>query len=95
MVCEHLSELEKMLIEAGVAETARGSVWSQNCREWVYFDCILDLASLRQRLRLSDFIEDHEHRGTHDGSELGFFCSRCQDGIMGIHPSAAKRPVFR
>jgi hypothetical protein len=89
MVCEHLAELERGLIAAGVRETFRGHAWSNKCREWVYFDCVLDLAALRQRLKLPDCVRDHEHLGTHDGQELGFVCAACHDAIMGRHPNSA------
>ena len=46
MVCEHLAALEKELIAAGVPITYRGQAWSDNCREWVYFDCCLDRAAI-------------------------------------------------
>ena len=82
-------------MDSGIPETHRGQVWSDNCREWVYFDCILDLRSLRERFRLDEIVEDHDHRGTHDGCERGFYCSRCHDGIMGAHPSQGAKREFR
>lgn len=86
MLCEHLQPLEAALHTANIRETFRGQAWSSNCREWVYFDCILNLPLLRQRFALPDFVKDHIHRGTHDGQEAGFVCERCQDAIMGNHP---------
>lgn len=47
MVCEHLAELERELIAAGVPVTFRGQPWTSNCREWVYFACWLDRESIR------------------------------------------------
>lgn len=89
MVCEHLAALEAELAERGVAETYRGQAWSDNCREWIYFACVLDLAALRTRFAFAASIEDHIHRGTHDGAEAGFFCAECKDAIMGAHPDVA------
>jgi hypothetical protein len=43
MTCEHLLPLEEALLAEGIRETSRGQAWSENCREWVYFDCRLDL----------------------------------------------------
>ena len=88
MTCEHLIALERALIGAGMKETSRGQAWSQNCREWVYFDCFLPLKPLRQKFQLADCVEDHEHRGTHDGQESGFVCTVHNDGIMGHHPAS-------
>ena len=93
MVCEHLSELESALHGTGIAETFRGQAWSKGCREWVYFDCILNLNSIREQFDLPEFVINHEHFGTHDGQESGFVCSRCQDGIMGRHPDSQSNAV--
>ena len=66
------------------------------CREWVYFDCYLDLKSIRRRMTLADCVADHEHLGTHSGQEAGFVCTQCQDAVMGVHKRFADRktPVF-
>ena len=90
MTCEHLRHLEAEILAAGLHETFRGPAWSQNCREWVYFDCYLDRESIRKRLPLADCVHDHEHRGTHDGAEAGFVCTLCHDAIIGLHPSQIK-----
>ena len=86
MVCEHLAALEAALIEARMRETYRGQAWSMNCREWVYFSCVLDRDLIRGRMSLDGCVKDHEHYGTHDGQEAGFACEVCKDGVMGIHP---------
>ena len=82
-VCEHLAAVERALQAAGMPETYRGRPWSANCREWVYFDAELDLAELRHRHALPDFVVDHAHAGTVDGAERGFVCRRCDDAVMG------------
>lgn len=89
MTCEHLLPLERALAAAGFRETFRGQAWSDNCREWVYYDCVLDLLELRRTLRLAACVHDHVHRGTHDGQEAGFVCEIHRDGVMGLHPDAA------
>jgi hypothetical protein len=88
MTCEHLVALEKAIAEAGFRETFRGAAWSQNCREWVSFDCILPIEEIRERFRLAPCVKDHAHRGTHDGQEAGFYCEVHHDGVMGVHPGA-------
>lgn len=95
MTCEHLQALGQAILAAGIRETYRGQAWSENCREWVYFACYLDLEALRSRFALDACVEDHVHRGTHDGSERGFVCSRCHDAVMGRHDPAPGVPVFR
>ncbi len=78
------------MLAAGVGVTSRGQAWSDNCRQWVYFDCFMDLEAVRDRIALAPCVRDHEHLGTHDGSEAGFFCEQCKDGIMGVHPEGRK-----
>lgn len=96
MVCEHLKDLELEILRRDIPETYRGQTWSRNCREWVYFDCYLDLAALRARFRFQPCVVDHVHRGTHDGQEAGFVCERCWDAVMGVHATnAAGRRVFK
>ena len=80
------------MIAAGIRETYRGQPWSNNCREWVYFDCFIDTKAVRSRVALAACVGDHSHRGTHDGEERGFVCSDCHDGIIGAYePKAGER----
>lgn len=91
MICEHLRPLELELIASGIKETYRGQPWVDNCREWVYYDCVFanpENTMLRFKMR-NDIIKIHSHAGTHDGQEHGFFCEACLDGIMGQHPDFA------
>jgi hypothetical protein len=94
MTCEHLAPLEEALLACGLRETYRGQAWSQHCREWVYFDCYLDLAAVRASWELPACVQEHVHCGTHDGQERGFVCTLCDDGIMGRHAAARGVPVF-
>jgi hypothetical protein len=56
----------------------------------VYFEnCVLDVESIRARLKLPEVVEVHTHRGTHDGSEHGLYCSEHHDALMGMHPDQA------
>ncbi len=88
MVCEHLAIIEQALLNANVAVNFQGQAWSKQCRQWVYFDCILDIPRLRNDFELAPCVDDHEHFGTHDGQELGIVCKTCLDGIIGIHPKS-------
>ena len=88
MVCAHLAPIEAELKAQGVRETFRGQAWSQACREWVYFDCVLDREGLRRRLDVASCVVDHDHLGTHDGQESGLVCTEHHDAIMGRHPVA-------
>lgn len=89
-ICEHLQPVLDDLLKQGAKISSAGVAWSQNCRTWVYLaDVLLDVDSLRQRLNLPAEIEVHTHRGTHDGSEHGLYCSAHHDAIMGRHPDLA------
>ena len=88
MICEHLIPLEKELIAAVIKETFRGKAWSDNCREWVYYDCVFtNLEKTIERFHFDrSIIKIHSHLGTHDGHEHGLECAHCKDAIMGKHP---------
>lgn len=86
-VCEHLFPLEKYILSTGARETFRGKAWSGNCKTWVYFNVVLNVEALREKLALDKCIKIHEHVGTHDGREWGFVCEIHKDGIMGAHPT--------
>lgn len=92
MLCVHLADLEKAIMESGVKETYRGASWSENCREWVYFDVTLDTDALRQRFKLPDYVQLHENKDQRSGLERGFVCTLCHDAVMGLVTSGA---VFR
>lgn len=94
MTCEHLFSLERALLAAGIRVRFRGQAWSQNCREWVYFDVFLDTAAVRALLALPTCVEDHAHRGTHDGQERGLLCTTCHDAIMGRYEPTPGLPRF-
>lgn len=91
MTCEHLSELESELIGRGIPVTYRGQAWSHNCREWVYFDCYLDVESIRARLNLPNCVEAHSNDDPRSGVERGLVCSMHLDGIIGLHQPAANK----
>ncbi len=84
MVCEHLAALEKALLASGAKVTYRGQVWSMNCREWVYFDVILDTDAVQQRFQLAPCVKVHENRDAKSGQEKGFWCATCKDALMGL-----------
>lgn len=95
MVCHHLSALETELIAARIPETARGAVWSLNCREWVYFDIVLDLEALTQRFNFAPCVQVHENLDARSGLERGLVCTQCHDAIMGLPPSITQgRPPY-
>lgn len=93
-VCEHLSKLENELVERGVRVTSRGAPWSKNCREWVYFACVLDRASLRKRFDFAACVVDHENTDPRSGVERGLVCEEHFDAIMGVLEPSATEPLI-
>lgn len=92
MLCEHLCDIENELLKEGYKETFRGQAWTQNCREWVYFDVVLDVEELRDRYNLCSYIQLHENLDPKSGAERGIVCSSCHDGIMGKFSGENKFP---
>lgn len=84
-MCEHLLPIEKELKERGIVETFRGQPWSNNCREWIYFDCYLDIKSLQERFKFPSFIKHHTNDDPRSGTEEGLYCELCKDAIVGAH----------
>jgi hypothetical protein len=87
-MCTHLQVLENYIKEKKVAETFRGKAWSNNCNEWVYFDCILDTEKLKEKLNLDKCIKTHDYIDIKVANELGLVCETCKDGIMGQNPKS-------
>ena len=87
-MCEHLQLLESYLKDKGIPEIFRGQAWSDNCSEWVYFDCVLEIEVLKAKFNLRFFVKTHENTDVKSGTELGFVCNQCKDGIMGVHPNS-------
>ena len=90
MVCQHLRQLELAIKAADIIETHRGQVWTENCREWVYFDCLLDLRAIRGSFHLDAVVSDHTNDDPRSGREAGLTCEACKDAIMGAHPADAQ-----
>ena len=82
-MCEHLIKLEEYLEAKKIREMYRGRAWSKNCRVWIYYDCILDIDSLKERFKFDDCVQVHEYDDIKAGNELGFVCTKCNDGIIG------------
>jgi hypothetical protein len=87
-MCEHLHSAEQYLRASGAVEVWRGKPWQNNCREWIYFNCLFDPVALKQTLQLDSFIGMHDYFDIKGGAERGLFCTVCRDGLMGIHPES-------
>jgi len=87
-LCEHLAPIDADLHEQGLAETFRGQAWSNNCREWVYFDAVLDLDAIRAHHPLAPCVQEHVNLDTHNGTERGLVCQVHHDGVMGLLPES-------
>jgi len=68
---------------AGVRETFRGSPWPKNCREWVYFDVVLDSDAIAACLSFPQCVTVHENLDPRTGTKRGFFCEERHNAVMG------------
>lgn len=93
-MCEHLREFEAELIARGIPETFRGQAWSDNCREWVYFRCYIDLAAVRARVGFAPCVVDHENSDARSGLERGFACMEHNDAVMGMYTPSDQYPTI-
>ncbi len=93
-MCEHLTPLDIELKARKIMETYRGQAWSRNCREWAYYDCVLELDKLKARYNFPDFITIHVNDDNKSGMEAGFYCSLCHDAIMGSHPDMGNGKIL-
>jgi hypothetical protein len=89
-MCDHLTALDRYLKQIGMKETFRGQAWGNGTREWVYYDCVLNLDKISSRYQFPDFVKIHINDDVKSGMEAGFYCEQCQDGVMGIHPHFGK-----
>ncbi|MBK8352728.1 MAG: hypothetical protein IPP60_02455 [Sphingobacteriales bacterium] len=87
-MCIHLKSLEDFLKSENIAEVYRGQVWSKNCREWIYYDAILNPQKLKEKFHFDATIIIHDYKDNKVGSELGLVCTLCNDAIMGVHPKS-------
>lgn len=83
-MCEHLKILDEELKTMGVKVTYRGQPWSNNCREWVYYDCIFNIKAIRQRIAFDEVVIDEVNDDPKSGREAGFYCTSCHDAVMGL-----------
>ena len=91
-MCEHLQKVENYIKQKDIKEVFRGRPWGKNCREWIYFNCILDTGELKRKLELDACVVTHQYYDIKVANELGLFCTICKDGIMGVNPGTGLTP---
>lgn len=94
MACKHLYILENELKNSDILIRFNGQAWTENCRQWIYYDCYFDTISLRKRITFDDCIVDYDYSDIKVGSEEGFFCTECKDAIIGIHKSQISNSTY-
>ena len=92
MICEHLRELEAAVKASGAVETYRGQVWTDNFREWVYFDVVIDVEAVKKRFKLAPSVKVAENLDPKSGTERGLECDVCHDAVMGYLEGKRKFP---
>jgi hypothetical protein len=89
-MCEHLIELENYIKNKNIKEIFRGKAWSENCREWAYYDCIFNINRLKEKFNLNNCVTIHEYNDIKIANELGFYCNNCKDAIIGFNQNNEK-----
>ena len=95
-MCVHLKTVEEYIKQKGIPENWRGQPWSRYCREWIYFECVFSPTQIKTKFRLHSCVEAHIYHDIKAGSEQGLVCTKCNDGVMGLHPqsdSASSKPL--
>ena len=98
--CPHLQLLERELREAGITTQYEGRVLWQDRHAangwWLYFNCLLDRASLQRRLHLGEPLRYLEGDRLAGGHEAGWFCFECGSSITGVYRKYSHGfPVFK
>jgi len=80
---EELKNIVKYLIKKKFEINFIGKAWSNVNSIWIYFDTILNVSQLREKLSLSDNIIEHKNTDPRSGLELGFIDMITNEGVMG------------
>ncbi|MPT31145.1 MAG: hypothetical protein E2600_05670 [Chryseobacterium sp.] len=80
---EELKKVIKYLINKKITINFIGKAWSNVDSVWIYFDTILNISKLREKLSLSDNIIEHKNTDPRSGLELGFIDKITNEGVMG------------
>ena len=80
---KELKNLIEYLVKKKISINFVGKAWSGNVSTWVYFDTILNLSKLREKLSLSENIIEHINTDPRSGLEAGFIDKITNEGIMG------------
>jgi hypothetical protein len=83
-MCRHLIELDNYIKRKGIKELFRGKAWSENCNEWVFYDRIIDIDKIKEKIKPDKCVTVHKYYDIKIANELGFFCSNCNDAIIGF-----------
>ena len=80
---KEIRELASYLVNQGHTITFFGKAWSKQVGNWVYFDTVLDLESLRNHFQLASHITVHQNLDPKSGTEKGFIDQNTGEGVMG------------
>ena len=86
MICLHLNPAKEYIETFNPKVTFAGKSWTENSRFWIYYDVILDVLTIKKGLKLNECILVNDIEDCKLGMEYGLWCSKCKDGLMGIHP---------
>jgi hypothetical protein len=79
-----LEALDNYVRNKNVKELFRGNAWSKNCREWVYYDCVLNVKKLKEKFSFNNCVIIREYNDIKVANELGFFCNRSKMALWDL-----------
>ncbi len=80
---KELKKLAKYLMKNNKKITYFGKAWSEIDSNWIYFDTIMDLKKIRQKMSFSENIIEHQNLDNKSGLEKGFIDKLTNEGVMG------------
>ena len=80
---KELRKLAKQLKKEQCTITFFGKAWSKQTANWIYFDTVLAVETLKKTLNFGDHIQIHKNEDPRSGKELGFIDTKTGEGLMG------------
>ena len=47
---------------------------------------VINIEKIKENIVINNCVEIHEYHDIKVSNELGFFCNKCKDGVIGFHP---------
>lgn len=78
-----LRKIAEQLVMNRFGITFYGQAWTNTTADWIYFDTVLDIDSLKKEFNLGDNFIVHENLDPKSGTERGVIDINTGEGLMG------------